>query len=62
MCLANVWGRAILGRRLIEFALLFSDDLGSNFPGYQNAEGIVKTPTLDRLATQEGVRLRSAYM
>ena len=44
----------------IIFAL--TDDLGSNFPGYTNGEGVVKTPTLDRLATRDGVRLHHNYM
>ena len=42
----------------IIFALV--DDLGWNYPGYHNRE--VKTPTLDKLATREGVRLGSHYM
>lgn len=39
---------------------ILADDLGWNFPGYHNPDVI--TPTLDKLATDEGVRLESAYM
>lgn len=39
---------------------ILTDDLGWNFPGYHNPHVI--TPTLDHLATKEGVRLESAYM
>jgi len=42
----------------IIFAMV--DDLGWNYPGYHNPE--VLTPTLDRLATTEGVRLESMYV
>lgn len=41
---------------------VLTDDLGWNFPGYHNDEQDVVTPTLDRLALQEGVRLESSYM
>ena len=40
---------------------ILTDDLGWNYPGYQNNPE-VKTPTLDRLAMKEGVRLDSSYM
>ena len=39
--------------------MVVTDDLGYNFPGYLNQAKEVKTPTLDRLATKEGVRLSS---
>ena len=42
----------------IVFAL--TDDLGSNYPGFRNAE--VRTPTLDHLALTEGVVLDAHYM
>eukprot|EP00462_Mataza_sp_D1_P000197 CAMPEP_0175090726 /NCGR_PEP_ID=MMETSP0086_2-20121207/1510_1 /TAXON_ID=136419 /ORGANISM="Unknown Unknown, Strain D1" /LENGTH=479 /DNA_ID=CAMNT_0016363395 /DNA_START=121 /DNA_END=1557 /DNA_ORIENTATION=- len=42
--------------------MILTDDLGWNFPGYQNGEGVVKTPALDKLATTDGVRLQSSYM
>jgi arylsulfatase A-like enzyme len=41
---------------------VLTDDLGFNYPGYQNGEKVLKTPTLDRLALTEGVRLNSSYM
>ena len=41
---------------------ILTDDLGWNFPGYHNGENLVKTPTLDHLATIDGVRLESQYM
>tara|TARA_B100000795_G_C22800357_1_gene441561 strand:- start:2085 stop:3749 length:1665 start_codon:yes stop_codon:yes gene_type:complete len=37
-----------------------TDDLGWNYPGYHNSA--IKTPTLDFLATQRGVRLNNSYM
>jgi len=39
---------------------VLTDDLGWNFPGYHNSA--VKTPTIDHLATKEGVRLEQSYM
>lgn len=42
---------------------ILTDDLGYNFPGYNHGEpGVMHTPTLDRLATEEGVRLTRATM
>ncbi len=41
---------------------ILTDDLGWNYPGYKNEEKFVITPTLDHLATVEGLRLESAYM
>jgi len=40
--------------------IILTDDLGWNFPGYHNSD--VHTPTLDLLATKEGVRLNHSYM
>lgn len=40
--------------------MVVTDDLGWNYPGYHNSE--VHTPTLDHLATKEGVRLNHSYM
>ena len=48
------------GARRPHLVFVLTDDLGWNYPGYHNAE--VKTPTLDRLAMKEGVRLESSYM
>ena len=39
--------------------VILVDDLGYNYPGYHNAE--IKSPTLDKLAREEGVILESAY-
>ena len=46
---------------------VLTDDLGWNYPGYQNGQGLglkseVITPTLDHLAVVEGLRLNFSYM
>ena len=39
-----------------------TDDLGFNYPGFNNQEKAVITPTLDKLATTAGVILNMSYM
>ena len=42
--------------------MMVTDDLGFNYPGYSQGNTDVKTPTMDRLAKEEGVILNASYM